>query len=526
MHLSDDLLLRRIDGELDAEEQERAEAHLAACPSCSDRGSSLSAETDLLQAALAADASELALGVRARLGWREATAVLAALGVGGTALNAPWPVPLAAFADWAEGLLASWLALGAAALPWSLVASAGAGLARLAITTLLLGAGFATLVRAPRGTTAAALALGLLLAAYPHAAHALVFHRGEGAFLLAEGEVLDDDLVVVTGSARIDGDLRGDLVLAAADASIGGRIGGDVIGAVRRLSIDGTVEGDVRVVGESVELRGSVLRSLSAGASVVEVSESGRVGGSLAAGAALVRVQGPVGRNVMAGANTLALRAPIGGDALLVAERLELGAGTRIQGAARYYGTGQVETSPEAVLAQPLEVVVFEMDRRRSTRERVLWFALRFGAAFVLGLCWLLIAPSSLRTVAEQANRVGASLLVGLAALLATPLLAIAIGFTVVGIPVGVLALGGYAATLYAAQVFVAHWAARRLFGDAATTLEAVLRLALALFALHVLAQLPLAGGALRLIVLLWGLGAATLALIVSVVGRYRVPAL
>jgi cytoskeletal protein CcmA (bactofilin family) len=518
MHLDDEILLRRIDGELEPEPLARANGHLLACPACAARSASLEGETALLRAALEERASEAAAPV---FGWRGAISLAAAGGVTAAALYAPWPAPISFLVERLCGPLSTALTFLGTTLSLAALADGLRELARLGVSTLLLGLLIAALARGARTRAAATAALLPVLALLPADADAFVLYREDEPYVLAAGQVLDDDLLVVSDGARIDGELRGDLILFAREVSIGGRVVGDVLGAARRLRIDGTVEGDVRVCGERIELQGSVT-DLSAAASVIAVQQGAQIRGSLAAGAAVVTVHGAVGRNMLAGASVIDLGAPVGGDALLAGRQLEIGDAARIAGFTRYYGAGEVDVAPGAQLARSLEQVPVEWERARPPGERALWFVLRWGAAVAFGFAWLLVAPSALALVVEQADRVGASLLTGVVALVATPLVATVLAITLIGLPIGILTLAAYLGALYAAQIFVSHWIAQQTFGDPAGTAEATLRLALGLLGLHVLAQIPYAGAAVRMVVLLWGLGAGALALGHSVTGRYR----
>ncbi len=521
MHADDQVLLRRIDGELEPERLALVESHLRECAGCAGRAALLAGETELLRAALAEQPGEATLPARS-FGSRELLALAGAFAVSAAAFHAPWPEPLASIASTVASFLSTSWTLAGSSLAWPLLAELAAALPRLGILTLLLGLLAGAGARATRARAATTVLL-LLAVAAGSPARAAVLHTGDEPFVLRAGLVLDDDLVAATDNVRIEGELRGDLMTMARQVTITGRVHGDVLGAIRELNVDGTVDGDVRVLGEQIHVAGHV-KSLSAGASLVEVLDGARVDGSVAAGAALVRLQGAVARNVFAGGSRIEMRAPIGGDARFAARELLIAEGARIPGVARYYGPGEPEVAPGAELANPLEITRadFDFDRSPGPAQRALWFTLRWGAAVAFGIAWLLIAPGALRAVIDHADRVGISMLIGLVAVVATPLVALVLAATLIGLPVGLVTLWAYVSALYAAQLFVAYWLARRTFGDPAGPMEAMLRLALALLVLHALAQIPYAGGAVRLVVLLWGLGAAVLALGHSVTGRYR----
>jgi hypothetical protein len=203
----------------------------------------------------------------------------------------------------------------------------------------------------------------------------------------------------------------------------------------------------------------------------------------------------------------------IGGDVRMRGVRLSIGPTAEIQGRARFRGRSQAEVSPRAKLASPLEV---EMVKRRPSYASPRFYfgqALRWCAAFVLGLVVLLLMPKLFADVLRSSHRYGAALGVGALALVATPVLAVIACITLVGLPVGIGTLLLWGLTLYAAQVFVGSWLGEKLLGESAGTAAMLGRLALGLAVIRVLGQVPYLGSLVWLLVIIWGMGALTLTL-------------
>jgi hypothetical protein len=78
-----------------------------------------------------------------------------------------------------------------------------------------------------------------------------------------------------------------------------------------------------------------------------------------------------------------------------------------------------------------------------------------------------------------------------------------------VGVIAGMAGALLYAPILYLAQVFVGAWLGNKILGVTSTQTGAVLgRMALGLLILHVAGFIPVLGGLVWLVVLLWGTGA------------------
>jgi hypothetical protein len=77
------------------------------------------------------------------------------------------------------------------------------------------------------------------------------------------------------------------------------------------------------------------------------------------------------------------------------------------------------------------------------------------------------------------------------------------------GVGAGIAAAFAYAPILYLAQVFVGAWLGNKILGDASSVQNAVFgRIALGVLILHVVGLIPVLGGLMWLVVLLWGTGA------------------
>ena len=139
------------------------------------------------------------------------------------------------------------------------------------------------------------------------ASPALAFTSREGnQVIIAQGEVVEDDLYAFANTIRVDGTIKGDLVAFGSLVVIGetGVVEGDLLAAGQGVVVNGTVKDDVRVagavltIGETAQIGGDLL---AAGFSV-ETASGSQVGQDVVAAGSMVGLSGEVARNVQVAA--------------------------------------------------------------------------------------------------------------------------------------------------------------------------------------------------------------------------------
>jgi hypothetical protein len=128
-----------------------------------------------------------------------------------------------------------------------------------------------------------------------------------------------------------------------------------------------------------------------------------------------------------------------------------------------------------------------------------------FASALVVGLVMLRLFPNYAAHTAQMlSKRPWASLGVGFAALILTPVAAIFLAVTVLGLPLAGIVFLGYLLFLYFAKIHVAYWIAHLVNGRKAVV---GLKYVLALLGMYVVFCIPIVGGFMQLFVTVFGLG-------------------
>ena len=357
------------------------------------------------------------------------------------------------------------------------------------------------------------LLIPFLLLAAP-TAHAGDLEHGNPGYTLAAGQTVNTDLFVAGDYIRIDGTVNGDLFVWGKVAEVNGHVTGDVISWGQEVRVNGQVDGNVRDASESLTINGTVGKNVLAGAQEIELNSTGRVGGSVTFGGGEAVLSGRIGRDLMAGDDATTINGFVGGNARLKGGNLLIASTAEVNGSTTYRGRHEAVVNPGAKLASP--VVFTQVKGAPEYSEARYWWhrALLWGAAFVFGLVLILLLPGFFAEGMRASRRFLPALGLGVVAMIATPIVAIIICITIVGLGVGIATILIYAIALYASQAFVSTWIGGALLGKGEGTGALLGQLALGLVILHGLELLPHhVGFIVKLVALWWGMGAIAIAI-------------
>jgi cytoskeletal protein CcmA (bactofilin family) len=506
-----------LEGQLDEGRARAASAHLAACDSCRALLSALEKEAVWLRESLTADeesipARILAEPTRGTVGWGWVIAF--GLGVGGaytlwTGLVQP-SLTQAAQAGFTQGNILTMLFFtGAFWKGWDTMRDLPEF---LAAATLGMVAVWLLRKHWQRFTTIAFVMSALVCAlALPPSAGAGEVQRGVASYTLPAGQEVKNDLIVMAGRARIDGDVDGDLISFSSSLTVNGHVKGDVIAFGQEIVVNGQVDGSVRGWCQSLSLNSTVGRNATAWAQELTLDDKARIAGSLMAIGATAELDGHIGGDLMALIGDLTINGHLDRDVAIRGDRLAIGSAAEIDGQTKFEGRHQPEIASGAKLASPIQVTI---PRRGPDYTRVEYYwhqVLLWGASFLFGLVLLLVVPGFFADAVRETKRVGPAVGFGALFLFATPIAVIIACITIVGLGIGISAGLLYAISIYAAQIFVGSWLGEQILGHVTGVGPALARLALGLALLRALRMIPFAGSLFGLIIVIWGLGALVL---------------
>ncbi len=312
--------------------------------------------------------------------------------------------------------------------------------------------------------------------------------------------------LVFAGSALADEAIFSRSVQVGGDVDITRPVDGSLLVAAGRVRIEAPVRGSLHVVGGKVDLGNAA--AISGDASIA--------GGD-------ITVNGPIEGDLHAAGAEVAIDAPVGGDVSIAAGTLDLGPDVRIAGKLTFRGE-EIRRDPAAQVAGGIEHIghgarAYRHPHRRTLAERFStgWFwtaGLMILAALIAGA----LPGASQRMALALRERPWLAALLGLVALTTIPVAAVLVMITIIGIPIGLLALAGYAILLLVGYVGFAVVAGALLLermkpAGVARTGWRVAAAVLAMLALAILARLPFVGGLVALVALVVGVGIIVTAL-------------
>ncbi len=304
--------------------------------------------------------------------------------------------------------------------------------------------------------------LAMLLA--PAVGHATAI-KGADEFTLRKGETISNDLYTGSRNVIIAGDIVGDLVAGGGTVLVSGMVSQDVLAAGGNINISGVVRDDVRVAGGTVLVQGTISDDLVIAGGQVTLVSGSSVGGDLLAAGGMVSVGGVVNGDVRIAGGQVVIRDVVKGNVHILADNVTIAKTAVINGSLTYRSANEAQIEPGAQIKG-------EVDFQKATRVRPfsgpakgigvgllagLWsiaHITKFLSLLVLALLFIVVYGRIAETIVTKGVRsFWKNLGLGFLALIMTPITAIILFVTIVGMPLGFVLLLGYIVWLILAWV-------------------------------------------------------------------------
>ncbi|MDO8649274.1 MAG: polymer-forming cytoskeletal protein [Candidatus Peregrinibacteria bacterium] len=290
---------------------------------------------------------------------------------------------------------------------------------------------------------------------------------------------VNDDLYAAGGMLRISEPVNGDLVIAGGNITVSQSVAGDLIAAGGNISVRGTIGDDARVAGGDVTIASTLSGDLIVFGGSVVIEENTTVEGDLVVFGGHVTVLGIVRGDLQSRTGYITLNGEvlgsadmqgervvvagrIAGPSTLVAEKIELQEGASFGGNVTYWQeNGELEFGSSLQGGTATFDPELQPHRNVGKRDAMKAFGLLALWSFLSGLLLLLIlvlaTKNFFRNAAKEVeDRPLQMMLWGFLYLIAVPVLAVLLCFSLIGIPLGLFVLMMYAFVLYFSCVFTA----------------------------------------------------------------------
>ncbi len=512
-----------VDGELSPDETRRLTFHRDACPRCRDLAGALAEETHLLvhwlqDVDLHASAEEpITRPTRARGSvLRLAAGVLAAATFIRVGLDLLYGIQAPPVLQWLDPrTLSGQMNLFVNAIVYA-VNEGGPTMASLvrntsfaALSILCVSALGRMFTRSVRSS---ALLMILVLSLLASPSHAIDIRHGDDNVTVAAEETVDDTLLFFGESITVDGTVTGDLIAFGRQITVRGMVQGSVFSFAQRVEVTGRVGGNVLGFAQNVRLEGETAGNLYAAAQSVTVGDDAGVVGNAIIGAQDGIINGSVGRDLTVGAGSLSITGAVGRNILFGGETLTVLAPARIEGEleAHLVEKDNLRIDPGATILGPTTLELREVEPNQFwTLGFYVGWLIRLAGAFLAGFVLFWIFPPAREVSLDDGRALLSAGGIGFLAAVATPVAAILVGITLIGLPVALTALAAWILGLYLGKVVIAQLIGRALLGSGSIAASGVAGPLLAgLVLVFVATSLPYVGGVVNVLLTLLGFGA------------------
>jgi cytoskeletal protein CcmA (bactofilin family) len=341
--------------------------------------------------------------------------------------------------------------------------------------------------------------------------------RGYEDVIIASGDVVDDDLYLAGNRIVINGTVNGDVIAAGSTIIIDGTVNGDVIALASTVTIDGEITGSARVAGSDVSIGGTIGEDLITAGSSIIIKEASGIGRDLIFGAGNIEMDSRISGDIKGIAEIVEITNIISGDADIEVKELTITSTANIKGNLTYVSSNEATIHSGAVIGGEISRHLPAHDKwDRSWNFLPLinpWLkVLSFLAALLVGIIIILVIPEkSVQAAMAIRNKPLASLGWGALILFLAPLAILISILTIIGIPVGLLAIILYVILIFVSQLvvglFIGQWIVSKLnIKESRGSLIGAL--AIGLLLLTLLRLIPVVGWVVWLATTLFGIGA------------------
>ncbi len=331
-----------------------------------------------------------------------------------------------------------------------------------------------------------------------------------------QDEVVDGDLYVMGRNIVIDGTVNGDIFAAGQTITVNGTVNGGVTLAGQTLTVNGQVANGARLAGQTINVSSSIGRDLVAAGAILNVGSIAKIADDLVFGVGTSYLSGHVNGNVKGGASEVTITNEVGGNVKLEVDKLTITSTANIQGNLMYTSENEASIQSGARVGGTTTHKVPEKPAP-APFTGIQGKLLGFLMILVVGIIVILLASGRISAMADSIRtKPWPSLGWGTLVLFAIPIAALIVIVTIIGLPIGLIALVLYGIAVYLSQIPVGFLIGRLIIrrnGEIEPRGLMIGALALGLAILLVLGLIPYVGGLVILLTIIFGLGS----LVVSV---------
>jgi hypothetical protein len=359
----------------------------------------------------------------------------------------------------------------------------------------------------------------LLLFVLPAAVFARANTGTKKIVTLPPNETVDHDYFAAGEIVEISGTVNGDVYVAGGQVLVDGIINGDLLAVGGVIFIPGTVTQNIRTAGGQVNISGNVGRNITVVGGNVDISSDASAVGSIVGAGGNFNLNAPIGKDAAIGAGNLNINSTVSRDLMAAVGTLRLSSNARVGGDITYWSEEDASIAESATILGNVEKKTSpkftEPQASKKAMEGIGSFlkVTSLLSTLLIGIIMIRLYPNlSKRTVKTINEKAPTSLAAGFALIILTPILALLLMITVIGLPISLALLFIWGAFLYLGRIFVFIWGGRKVISYFRNKESMTLSLVIGALVYYALTILPFIGWVIKLAVVILGLGAFSLA--------------
>lgn len=326
---------------------------------------------------------------------------------------------------------------------------------------------------------------------------------------------IDHDFYAAGQTVHLIGPVTGDATIAGQRLTIDGRVTGDINAAGELVNLNGDVDDDIRVAGRLVQINGSVGDHIVAAGETLTISATTRVGGRAWLAGRQIEVFGRIGGQLKAAGEEVIIAGEIDGPVEITAESVKILPGAVLHGSLRVQSPNPPQIAEGATIMGDVKHLPVPKMEHAPLLKVALFAGLMASLSLILtGIVYYLLFPRFSISTARQIEQVPlASLGLGFAVLLLTPLVIVILFSLGISFLLGLLLAAAYLLMVVTGGltgvVYVTDVALRRILKkESAGKGITVLILIVAFILLGLVQLIPLLGSLLVFVLTVMGIGA------------------
>ena len=333
-------------------------------------------------------------------------------------------------------------------------------------------------------------------------------------------EIIEQDFYIKSGEViEISGKVKGDAILVGGEIRVDGEVDGDLLVLGGTVYLSGKVSQDVRIIAGQIDVSGEVGRNLSIVGANIELGKSASLakGVAIVGGSLFLQTSVPGDVDILVGNFTLA--GELRGETKVRTANLRLTSESKISGNLVYTSENDLVIDKGASISgkiakQPLSSP-FSFSRNQFIYNfskklgifKIYLKILSFLSSLIIGLLIIRFMPNCVKNIALSADKkMLKTFTVGFIAILAFPLTALFLSFTIIGIPLAFIVFFIYLIFIYLTNIYFSFWLGAKFKGVIKLESEYILFL-LAISLYYLAISIPLIGFLVGLYTLFFGMG-------------------